>query len=639
MSNWGFVAAPFIKRGLLNTFAVPHKSFTPGFFLPLGKTVGNFYKIFFAFGRSCAFGADVPVVPAVVRGADFGDKPKGRIGFVFGNFFLELQDQGLEEEAQILPGMKRIHEETDIPFVATNDVHYVNRDDAGYHDVLLCIQTAANIDEEDRMRFPNDQFYLKSEDEMRKIFAGIPEACDNTEIIAQRCNVEFEFGKLHLPEFTAPDGMTNNDYLRKLCEKGIKERYSSEAGTLKAVKGDIYRGVTEVSETELRQRLEYELSTIEEMGYVEYFLIVWDFINYAKQQGIMVGPGRGSAAGSIVAYTLRITDIDPIKYNLIFERFLNPERVSMPDIDVDFCYERRGEVIDYVVEKYGEDKVSQIITFGTMKAKAAVRDVGRALNVSYQETDAIAKAIPFALNTTIDIALNTNPDLRKMYEEDMAVKRVLDTAKAIEGMPRHASTHAAGVVISKEAIDEYVPLYLAEKGVATQFPMTTVEELGLLKMDFLGLRTLTVIRDAVNLIKKNHLFLSGSWPFSQGPRLFFQGPRLLWRLWPPPFWFPFRRPRSPAWPGPSSGRARPPRPRAERSVLRRTSSADPGARGGQGDGDDEGDLELRVQDDGVEERFEGRYVDGGPAHDPQDQGLLNGPFRHLGGNGLRIHEA
>lgn len=421
-----------------------------------------------------------------------------------GNFFLELQDQGLEEEAQILPGMKRIHEETDIPFVATNDVHYVNRDDAGYHDVLLCIQTAANIDEEDRMRFPNDQFYLKSEDEMRKIFAGIPEACDNTEIIAQRCNVEFEFGKLHLPEFTAPDGMTNNDYLRKLCEKGIKERYSSEAGTLKAVKGDIYRGVTEVSETELRQRLEYELSTIEEMGYVEYFLIVWDFINYAKQQGIMVGPGRGSAAGSIVAYTLRITDIDPIKYNLIFERFLNPERVSMPDIDVDFCYERRGEVIDYVVEKYGEDKVSQIITFGTMKAKAAVRDVGRALNVSYQETDAIAKAIPFALNTTIDIALNTNPDLRKMYEEDMAVKRVLDTAKAIEGMPRHASTHAAGVVISKEAIDEYVPLYLAEKGVATQFPMTTVEELGLLKMDFLGLRTLTVIRDAVNLIEENH---------------------------------------------------------------------------------------------------------------------------------------
>ncbi|MBQ1401555.1 MAG: DNA polymerase III subunit alpha, partial [Firmicutes bacterium] len=425
---------------------------------------------------------------------------------IFGenNFFLELQDQGLEEETRILPMMKQIHEETGIPFVATNDVHYVRREDAAYHDVLLCIQTAATVDEEDRMRFPNDQFYLKSEDEMRKVFAGIPEACDNTHKIADRCNVEFEFGKLHLPEFMAPDGLSNNEYLRKLCADGLRARYAGSDGSLSAKKGDNLQGVETVSEEELKERLEYELSTIEQMGYVEYFLIVWDFINYAKENGIMVGPGRGSAAGSLVAYCLRITDIDPIRYNLIFERFLNPERVSMPDIDVDFCYERRQEVIDYVVRKYGEDKVSQIITFGTMKAKAAVRDVGRALNVSYQETDAIAKAIPFDLKMTIDKAIQTNPDLKASYENDDTVRRVLDTARAIEGMPRHASTHAAGVVISKEAIDEYVPLYLAEKGVATQFTMTTIEELGLLKMDFLGLRNLTVIRDALSAIEKNH---------------------------------------------------------------------------------------------------------------------------------------
>ena len=425
---------------------------------------------------------------------------------IFGenNFFLELQDQGLEEETRILPMMKQIHEETGIPFAATNDVHYVRREDAAYHDVLLCIQTAATVDEEDRMRFPNDQFYLKSEDEMRKIFAGIPEACDNTHKIADRCNVEFEFGKLHLPEFMAPDGLSNNEYLRKLCADGLRARYAGSDGSLSAKKGDNLQGVETVSEEELKERLEYELSTIEQMGYVEYFLIVWDFINYAKENGIMVGPGRGSAAGSLVAYCLRITDIDPIRYNLIFERFLNPERVSMPDIDVDFCYERRQEVIDYVVRKYGEDKVSQIITFGTMKAKAAVRDVGRALNVSYQETDAIAKAIPFDLKMTIDKAIQTNPDLKASYENDDTVRRVLDTARAIEGMPRHASTHAAGVVISKEAIDEYVPLYLAEKGVATQFTMTTIEELGLLKMDFLGLRNLTVIRDALSAIEKNH---------------------------------------------------------------------------------------------------------------------------------------
>lgn len=406
-----------------------------------------------------------------------------------GNFYLELQDQGLEEEARILPDMKRLHAETGIPFVATNDSHYVHQEDAVAQDILMCIQMGTTVDEENRMRFSNDQFYLKSEDEMRKIFASIPEACDNTEKIAQQCDVTFKFGELHLPDFQAPEGLTKPEYLRKLCEKGLAERYPEAEGEELA---------------DLQERLNYELSTIENMGYVEYFLIVWDFINYAKENHIMVGPGRGSAAGSIVAYTLRITDIDPIKYGLIFERFLNPERVSMPDIDIDFCYERRGEVIDYVTRKYGEDKVSQIITFGTMKAKQAVRDVGRVLNVSYPETDAIAKAIPFALKMTIDKALEMSPELKAKYEGDETTRKVIDMARAIEGMPRHASTHAAGVVISRDSIDEYVPLYLADKGLSTQFNMTTIEELGLLKMDFLGLRNLTIIRDALAMIEKDH---------------------------------------------------------------------------------------------------------------------------------------
>jgi DNA polymerase-3 subunit alpha len=406
---------------------------------------------------------------------------------IFGeeNFYLELQDQGLEEQTRILPDMKRLHEETGIPFVATNDVHYVKREDAVAHDVLLCIQTARTVDDENRMRFPNDQFYLKSELEMERIFADLPEAITNTKKIADRCNVEFQFGQIHLPEFHAPEGRANEAYLRELCDAGILDRY-----------GEL--------DPDLAARLAYELDTIVAMGYVEYFLIVWDFINYARSHGIMVGPGRGSAAGSIVAYALKITDIDPIKYGLIFERFLNPERISMPDIDIDFCYERRQEVINYVIEKYGSDKVAQIITFGTMKAKAAVRDVGRAMNMGYGDVDVIAKAIPFDLKMTIDKALDTNPELRASYEEDRRVRDLLDTAKALEGMPRHASTHAAGVVISKKSINEYVPLYLADKGISTQFTMGTIEELGLLKMDFLGLRNLTVIRDALELIEKNH---------------------------------------------------------------------------------------------------------------------------------------
>ncbi len=406
-----------------------------------------------------------------------------------GNFFLEIQDQGLEEEMAILEDMKRLSSELDVPLVATNDVHYVRKEDAKPHDVLLAIQTATTLVDENRMRFPNDEFYLKSEDEMRKVFAYLPEAVDNTQMVADACNFDFKFGEYHLPEFKSPDGKTNSQFLRELCEKGLMERYGQER------KEKI---------EELRKRLDYELNTIESMGYVEYFLIVWDFINYAKSNDIVVGPGRGSAAGSIVAYCLKITDIDPIKYNLIFERFLNPERVSMPDIDIDFCYERRQEVIDYVTRKYGEGRVSQIITFGTMKAKQAVRDVARALSVSYAKADAIAKAIPFELNMTIDKALATSPDLKNMYEEDEEAREVIDMAKAVEGMPRHASTHAAGVVISKLPIDEYVPLYLSDKGPATQFTMTTIEELGLLKMDFLGLRNLTVIRDALELIEKDH---------------------------------------------------------------------------------------------------------------------------------------
>ncbi len=405
--------------------------------------------------------------------------------FGHGNFFLELQDQGLEEEQEVNAQLVRLSKELDIKLVATNDVHYINQDDAEAHDVLLAIQTATTISDEKRMKFPNDQFYLKSEDEMRKIFAFAPEAVDNTHDIADRCNVEFTFGEYHLPQFFPPEGMTNAEYLRHLCEEGIKKRY-------------------DVITDEIRKRMDYELSIIESMGYVEYYLIVWDFIDYAKNKNIVVGPGRGSGAASIVAYALRITDIDPIRYNLVFERFLNPERVSMPDFDIDFCIERRGEVIEYVKEKYGTENVSQIITFGTLKAKAAIRDVGRALELTYAEADKIAKAVPFTLNMTLDKALEVSTDLKRMYEDDARARQVIDMARRLEGVPRNASTHAAGVVISKLALNEYVPLYMSDKGVATQFNMTTIEELGLLKMDFLGLRNLTVIRDALALIEENH---------------------------------------------------------------------------------------------------------------------------------------
>lgn len=402
-----------------------------------------------------------------------------------GNYYLEIQDHGLPEQKQVNTEVVRLSRELNIPLVATNDVHYVDKDDAKIQDILMCLQMQKTIDDENRMKFPSDEFYLKSREEMEQLFPELEEALDNTNEIAERCNVEFEFHKYHLPRYDVPEGYTTNGYFRELCQKGLVERYGEDCPE------------------EYKERLEYELNTIENMGYVEYFLIVWDFINFAKQNNIMVGPGRGSAAGSIVAYTLKITDIDPMKYSLLFERFLNPERVSMPDIDIDFCYERREEVIDYVKRKYGEDHVAQIITFGTMGAKIAIRDVARVLNVSYNKADQIAKEIPFELGMTIDKAMDSNPTLVELYESDAEAREVIDISKRLEGTLRHASTHAAGVVIARNPVDEYVPLYKHQDSITTQFTMTTLEELGLLKMDFLGLRTLTVIRDALDLIELN----------------------------------------------------------------------------------------------------------------------------------------
>lgn len=403
---------------------------------------------------------------------------------IFGadNFYLEMQVNGIEEQNLANQQLIKLSRETGIPLIATNDAHYLRKSDAQAHDILLCIQTGKSINDEDRMRFSTEETYVKSPEEMSLLFKNIPEAIENTVKVAERCNVELEFNKLHLPEFKVPEGFEPFEYLKSLCYAGLKKRYGS---------------------VQLTERLEYELSVIRQMGYVDYFLIVWDFIKYAKDNGIMVGPGRGSAAGSLVAYCLEITNIDPLKYNLLFERFLNPERISMPDIDIDFCFERRQEVIDYVVKKYGEDRVAQIITFGTMAARGAIRDVGRALDMAYNEVDAIAKMIPFQIGMNIDKALELNPELKRRYQEDEQTGMLINTAKLLEGMPRHASTHAAGVVISKEPITEYVPLQRNEDSITTQFTMGLLEELGLLKMDFLGLRTLTVIRDAVEMIKKN----------------------------------------------------------------------------------------------------------------------------------------
>ena len=402
-----------------------------------------------------------------------------------GNFFLELQDHGIPEQQNVNQQLLKMHRETGIELVATNDVHYTLAEDAQPHDVLLCLQTGKKLADEDRMRYEGGQYYVKSPEEMERLFPYAPEALENTHKIAQRCHVEIEFGVTKLPKFDVPEGYTSWEYLNELCFKGLEERYQP---------------VTE----ELKERLNYELSTIRNMGYVDYFLIVWDFIKYARDHDIMVGPGRGSAAGSLVAYTLGITQLDPIRYDLLFERFLNPERVSMPDIDVDFCFERRQEVIDYVRRKYGDDCVVQIVTFGTLAARGVIRDVGRVMDLPYAQVDTIAKMIPQELNITIDKALQMNPEFKKAYEEQKEIHDLIDTAKRLEGLPRHTSMHAAGVVISQKDVSEYVPLSRASDGsIVTQFTMTTLEELGLLKMDFLGLRTLTVIQNAVHLIEQD----------------------------------------------------------------------------------------------------------------------------------------
>lgn len=438
---------------------------------------------------------------------------------IFGkdNFFLELQDHGIAEQHYVNPQLLRMSEETGIELICTNDVHYTYADDADAHDILLCIQTGKKVTDENRMRYTGGQYYLKSPEEMAELFKYAPQALANTEKIAKRCNVEIEFGVTKLPRFAVPEGFTSWTYLNYLCYEGLKKRYPQQAADISVEefvrlakeesvedRKDVVIKIAEDTNN-IFQRLAYELSVIYSMGYVDYFLIVWDYINFAKRHDIPVGPGRGSAAGSIVSYCLEITDLDPIKYSLIFERFLNPERVSMPDIDVDFCYERRPEVIDYVVEKYGKDCVSQIVTFGTMAARAVIKDVGRVLDLPYAMVDNIAKMVPREIGITIDKALAENPDLKSEYENNEVVKDLIDKSKRLEGLPRHASMHAAGVLICGKPVEDYVPLSTGSDGaVVAQFVMTTLEELGLLKMDFLGLRTLTVIKDAENLIKKHN---------------------------------------------------------------------------------------------------------------------------------------
>ncbi len=480
------------NKGYQNLIKMVSCGFTEGFYYKprVDKELLKEYHEGIIALSACLAG---PVARTVLRrGYDMAREVALEYESIFGkgNFYLELQDHGPQsdgarEQQEVNQALLRMNNETGIPLVCTNDLHYINAEDAEAHDLLLCIQTGKTVKDEDRLRYPGGQFYLKSPKEMYELFPYARQACENTNLIAQRCNVTFEFNNYKLPIFDVPDGLTSAQYLRELCNKGLNERYDN---------------ITE----ELRERLEYELGVIEQMGFVDYFLIVSDFIGYAKNNDIMVGPGRGSAAGSIVAYCLKITDIDPIRYGLIFERFLNPERVSMPDIDVDFCYERRQEVIDYVVEKYGVEQVSQIVTFGTMKARNAIRDVGRALAMPYIDCDRVAKMIPMELKMTIDKALEINSDLAEIYENDADIHNLIDMARKLEGLPRHSSTHAAGVVICDRPVVDYVPLSTNDGTVTTQFTMTTIEELGLLKMDFLGLRTLTVIQNAFKEVERNY---------------------------------------------------------------------------------------------------------------------------------------
>ena len=432
---------------------------------------------------ACLAGA----IPQALMNEDY-DKARAtalELSRIFGpdNFYLEMQDHGIAAQRPVNQGIQRLARETGLPMVITNDAHYLRKEDADIQDVLLCIQTGKSVDDINRMRFETQEFYLKSEEELRSLFPGCDEAFENTVKIAERCNVEFTFHEYHLPAYPVPEGYTNEEYFRKLCYEGFQERYPD-------------------APEEYRERMEYEIKVISSMGYVNYYLIVWDFIHYAKSVGIPVGPGRGSGAGSIVAYCIHITEVDPMKYGLIFERFLNPERVSMPDFDTDFCQERRGEVIDYVYRKYGADHVAQIVTFGTMAARGAIRDVGRALNFTFAETDVVAKLVPAGPHVTLKSALEESPKFREMYNGDERVKKLIDTAMRLEGMPRNSSTHAAGVVITADPVCSYVPLSKNDDTIVTQYTMTTIEELGLLKMDFLGLRNLTVIQDAEQQIQQ-----------------------------------------------------------------------------------------------------------------------------------------
>ena len=472
--------------GYSNLIKIVSKGFTEGFYYKPRvdyEVLEKYHEGVIALS-ACLAGA---VATALRYGQyETAKKEAERLYDIFGkdHFYLELQDHGIADQATVNQGLLRMSEELKIPLVATNDVHYITAEDAEPHDILLCIQTQKKVQDEDRMRYEGGQYYLKSEDEMKALFPYAQEALENTSKIAERCHVEIEFGKYKLPKYDVPEGFTADSYLQKLCQDGMKKRY-------------------EEITTQLQERLDYELDTIRTMGFVDYFLIVWDFIRYARENGISVGPGRGSAAGSIVAYSLGITSIDPIKYDLLFERFLNPERVTMPDIDIDFCYERRPEVIDYVVRKYGKDHVVQIVTFGTMAARNAIRDVGRALDLPYNYVDVIAKQIPMpkqGAKVTIKEALQVNPELREIYESDEQAKNLIDMSMRLEGLPRHTSMHAAGVLISPKPVDEYVPLSKASDGtITTQYTMTVLEELGLLKMDFLGLRTLTVIQNAAKM--------------------------------------------------------------------------------------------------------------------------------------------
>ena len=473
------------ETGYRNLSYLVSMGFVEGFYVKPRIDWGLLHE--HAEGLVCLSGCLAGDIPQKIVSGQY-DKAKEKaeeLAALFGeDFYLEIQKHGIPDEDTAARGILRIHDETGIPIVVTNDAHYINKQDAYYQDVLMCIQTGKTVNEAGRMRFETQELYLKSEEEMRALFPDRPDAADNTVEIADKCSFDFEFGHYHLPRFQLPEGESDSfEYLKKLCAAGFEQRYGPDR-------------------EDAKKQLEYELDMIKRMGFVDYFLIVSDFIGYAKSQRIPVGPGRGSAAGSVVSYCLNITDVDPIKYSLYFERFLNPERVSMPDIDIDFCVRRRGEVIDYVNRKYGSDHVAQIVTFGTMAARQAVRDVGRALDISYAECDAVAKQVPFALGMTLNEALHLSKQLREMYERDERIKGLIDTARSLEGMPRHASTHAAGVVITERPVYEYVPLAKNDESVVTQYPMTTLEELGLLKMDFLGLRNLTVLEDAAELVRR-----------------------------------------------------------------------------------------------------------------------------------------